>query len=431
MGAGWSRGIAAISLALAALLMLLVIVSAEDDDRAAPTAVSGVDEAKLPELARRMLPVITDVLAGQCPELPAVWVVAEVMAESSWRPHAWSNDSNGGAAGLYQINQHNWIAAGGQAWAGVPPGPTSDIYQPETQLRVGIPWVCANLRAVTIHLAATGKSTTPLDAMAVCHIAGCARVTRSATGIPVPGEAGCGATCVSLIHRYINNIHRYVREFSAPPAGQPPAPDQLAEARPAPSEVPNVPPVTDRPAGPGPFSARPAIAHGTSTVGGITTPALPAPPRPFTGPPGAGCTGKDPTSTGCLAPVTAWAMDQQVAAFGPLRAGPTLRDSLCWFAPPWNPAGDQARGLACDLYPGPASVFDGGAALDRGWRVANWLRSNAGALRVAYVVWQGRYWRPGTADQDGWGQPYDGGGVNDVRDPNGGDFDHVHVGFTS
>jgi hypothetical protein len=435
VGGGWSRGIVAIALVLAGLLTLLVISSAQDDDGSGPVAISGVDESKVPDLAKQMLPVINDVLSSQCPELPAAWVIAEVMAESSWHPQAWSNDSNGGAAGLYQINERNWISAGGRPWVGVPPGPTSDIYQPETQLRIDIPWVCANLRAVTTHLAATGKPTAPLDAMAVCHIAGCGRVTLSASGIPTPGEAGCGATCVSLIHRYINNIHRYVQEFSAPPVGQPPTPDQLALARPVPSaapEVPNLPPSTDQTAQPGQLDARPVIASGTSTVGGITTSALPGPPTPFTGPPGEGCTSKDPTGTdpaGCLTPTTAWALAQQVAAFGQLRGGPTLRDSTCWFAPVWNPTGDQALGRACDLYPGPASVFADGPALEQGWRVANWLRGNAGALRVAYVIWQGRYWRPGTADQDGWGVRYDGGGVNDVQDPNGGDFDHVHVGF--
>jgi hypothetical protein len=425
------RGFPAVALAvLAGLLGLLIATAAGDDDGTRPAYSSGVDESKIPPLARDMLPVVTDVLREQCPELPAVWVVAEVMAESSWRPHAWSNDRNGGAAGLYQINQRNWIAAGGRPWAGVPPGPASDIYVPETQLRVDIPWVCANLRAVSTHLAATGKPTTPLDAMAVCHIAGCGRVTLSATGIPRPGEAGCGAVCVGLIHRYLDNIHRYVAEFSAPPPRPPPAPFASPEPEPALAS--------------GPASSRPAQVAGTTTVGGITTPTPPPPPAPYAGPPGTACTVPDPsapavTSPGaapptvvtrgmaCVTTVVAWALHQQVTAFGPLRGGPTLRDTTCWSAPPRNPTGDQAQGRACDLYPGRASVRAAALALQHGWRLANWLRLNARPLHIAAVVWQSRSWRPGDPDLDGWGRPYADGGLDDV---NSGAYDHLHVTFT-
>jgi hypothetical protein len=431
-GAGWISGLTAVALVVAGLLTLLIIGSTGDDDGSLPsTDISGVNEAKIPQLARDMMPVINDVLSNQCPELPAVWVIAEVMAESGWHPQAWSNDGNGGAAGLYQLNQRNWISAGGRPWVGVPPGPTSDIYQPETQLRIDIPWVCANLRGVTGHLRDTHKPITPLDAMAVCHVAGCGRVTRSASGIPTPGEAGCGVTCVSLIHRYINNIHRYVQEFSAAAVEQPPTvPEQPALSPTTAPEAPIAPPAaaraTDRP---GQTDAQPATEGAALSVGGSTTSALPAAPAPYTGPGGGGCTVKDPTSNGCLTPTTWWALNQEVTAFGPFRGGPTLRDTTCWFAPAWNPNSDQAQGQACDLFPGPAGAFAAGPALARGWRVANWLRSYAGQLRVAYVIWQGRYWQPGTADQDGWGQPYNGGGVYDVQDPNGGNFDHVHVGF--
>jgi hypothetical protein len=216
-GGTFARSLGALTLGIAALLLLVIIGAAEDDDTGGPAA--GVNVSAVPELARSMLPVIDDVLRQQCPELPAVWVVAEVMAESGWNPHAWSSDSNGGAAGLYQLNQRNWLAAGGRPWGGSPPPTGAEVYQPETQLRVAIPWVCTNLRAVTGYLAATGKPTTPLDAMLVCHIAGCARVTESATGVPKPGEAGCGSTCVSLINRYLANVHRLVQRFSAPPTG--------------------------------------------------------------------------------------------------------------------------------------------------------------------------------------------------------------------
>ncbi|HWN34895.1 MAG TPA: transglycosylase SLT domain-containing protein, partial [Pseudonocardia sp.] len=127
--AGWMRGLGAIAVGMAALLTLLIMTAAGDD---AGPGLTGVDAGTIPALAQQMLPVIDDVVSHQCPELPPVWVVAEVMAESGWNPHAWSYDGNGGAAGLYQINQRNWVVAGGQPWASSPPPASSDIYQPET-----------------------------------------------------------------------------------------------------------------------------------------------------------------------------------------------------------------------------------------------------------------------------------------------------------
>ncbi|PXY17485.1 hypothetical protein BA062_37515 [Prauserella flavalba] len=61
--------------------------------------------------------------------------------------------------------------------------------------------------------------------------------------------------------------------------------------------------------------------------------------------------------------------------------------------------------------------------------MAAWLRVNAEALRVKYVIWQGRYWDPTTSDQEGWGERYTGGGVYNVADPTGGHYDHIHVSF--
>jgi Transglycosylase SLT domain len=432
---------------MAALLALLIMTAAGDD---AGPGLTGVDPAAVPALARQMLPVIDDVVRNQCPELPPVWVVAEVMAESGWNPHAWSNDSNGGAAGLYQINERNWVVAGGQPWASSPPPASSDIYQPETQLRVTIPWVCANLRAVTGHLRATGKPTSPLDAMLVCHIAGCGRVTGSATGVPRAGEAGCGGTCVGLIDRYLDHIHQFVTRFSAPvqppPLPQPPPP----AVQPAPGVQPVPDEVRAQSATQGPRAASQAQAAvqaagaeariapasiggpgglgGAVTVGGITTAALPAAPAAFLGP-RTGCTQHDPTTSGCLTAATRYGLDAEVAAFGDYHRGPSVSQASCWDAHAWNPSSDHAKGRACDLFPGAAGSFAQAAPLAQGWRVANWFRTNAAALHVSYVIWQGRYWDPSTGDQGGWGERYDGGGVYNVRDATGGHYDHVHVSF--
>src|ERR1700710_2721189 len=113
-GGPWVRMLSAVALGMAALMVLLVISAARDDDASHPE-LSGVDVTKIPKLARQMLPVINEVLDRQCPELPPVWVVAEVAAESGWNPRAHSADSNGGASGLYQMNDRNWAAASGRA----------------------------------------------------------------------------------------------------------------------------------------------------------------------------------------------------------------------------------------------------------------------------------------------------------------------------
>jgi hypothetical protein len=118
-----------------------------------------------------------------------------------------------------------------------------------------------------------------------------------------------------------------------------------------------------------------------------------------------------------------------VAAFGDPRAGPAISRASCWDAHPWNPSSDHATGRACDLFPTQPGSFTRGAAVERGWRVANWYRLHAAALHVRYLIWQGRYWDPRTGDQGGWGERYDGGGVYDVRTPTGGHYDHVHVSF--
>jgi hypothetical protein len=445
---GWERGLAAVAVAMAALLTLLIIAAAEDDTG---PGLTGVDPNKIPALAKRMLPVIDDVVRNECPELPPVWVVAEVMAESGWNPHAWSYDSNGGAAGLYQVNQRNWVVAGGQPWASSPPPSSADIYQPETQLRITIPWVCTNLRAVTGHLRDTGKPTTPLDAMLVCHVAGCGRVTGSTTGMPRPGEVGCGGTCVGLINRYLERIHQYVAQFSLPVEPPPvSAPTPVAPAAPAAPVVPApAPPGPDRPPAdpptPGPVPdiraeggalpvqaaavTLPGGTAGTVTVGGVTTAALPPAPAAFPGS-STGCTQPDPTSSGCLTAATRHGLAAEVAAFGDVRGGPTISRAGCWDAHAWNPGSDHAKGRACDLFPDRPGAVALGQALARGWRVANWYRTNAAALHVRYLIWQGRYWDPHIVDQSGWGERYDGGGVYDVTDPTGGHYDHLHVSFT-
>lgn len=103
----------------------------------------------------------------------------------------------------------------------------------------------------------------------------------------------------------------------------------------------------------------------------------------------------------------------------------------CWDPHPQNAHSDHPKGRACDFFPTNAGTFPTGTDLDNGWKLATWLRTNATALNVKYLIWQGRYWNPETADQNGWGVPYDGGGIYNPNDATGGHFDHIHLSCAS
>lgn len=370
---------------LPALVGLLLLGAAPEEEVASPS--SGVDPSRIPTLARESLPLVEELVAQQCPELPPVWVVAQVEAESGWDSAATSSDAPGGAAGLYQFDERNWIAAGGKPWAADPPGPGAEVTSAADHLRVAVPWICANLRAVTRHLEETGKPTPALDAMLVCHIAGCGRVTGSATGVPEAGEAGCGERCATLVRRYIDAVHGHLERFAAP-AAAPLDPSEDPAVAPGPAAVP------------------------AAWTGGAT-----------------GCDVDDPTGDGCLTGATQHGLESAAAAFGGWSEGPVIRSAGCWDAHAWNPRSDHPRGKACDLFATAPSRFAQGSELDAGWQVATWYRTNAEPLKVKYLIWQGRYWDPHVADQDGWGRRYTGGGVYDVRNATGGHYDHVHVSF--
>ncbi len=360
--------------ALVAVTGLLLLGAAPAPDGPEPT--TGVVADALPGPAREQLPLVTELSATQCPELPPVWLVAQVQVESGWD----AGLAGDGPAGLLQFGQPAWTAAGGEPWSGDVPAPGDDVLDPEQHLRVAVPWLCATLRAVTDHLEATGKTADPLDALLVCHVAGCGRVADSATGVPVAGEARCGTGCADAVRRYLEAVHAEVERFSA--AAEPAAPG----------------------------------------------PAPPAQPEPWTGG-STGCERSDPTGDGCVTGAALHGFEAAAAAFGGWRDGPVIRDAGCWDEHAWNPRSDHPRGRACDLFPGAPGAFAEGPELDAGWRVADWFRAHADALAVEYLIWQGRYWDAGVADDGGWGRRYTGGGVYDTRDATGGHYDHVHVSF--
>ena len=118
-----------------------------------------------------------------------------------------------------------------------------------------------------------------LDAMLVCHVAGCGRVTGSATGVPRAGEAGCDDRCAALVARYLDAVHGYVRRYSVP---RPTPPTPAGPARPSP---------------PGPSSHL-----------GRSLPRRFCEPAAWTG--GAtGCTRSDPTGGRCVTGATRHGLD--------------------------------------------------------------------------------------------------------------------------
>ena len=165
--------------------------------------------------------------------------------------------------------------------------------------------------------------------------------------------------------------------------------------------------------------------NATASAGPASINGLPGPTM-FTGP-SRGCTEPDPTTSGCLTPAMLHALGEIYRAFGTPGPGKPIRAASCWDRHAWNPTSDHPRGRACDLFPGRAGVFPAGKELQNGWTLATWLRANASALRVKYLIWQGRFWEPGRPDRGGWGVPYTGGGIYDPTDATGGHYDHIHV----
>jgi hypothetical protein len=138
----------------------------------------------------------------------------------------------------------------------------------------------------------------------------------------------------------------------------------------------------------------------------------------YTGGP-TGCVVPDPTGTGgCVTAATAWMLRQAQDAF------PDVPVS-CWDRHAWNPTSDHPLGRACDFTFGELGRFPDTDDVARGWAMAAWARANASALRITYVIWQGRIWTVSHA-RAGW-RAYTGGGVYDPSDPTGGHYDHVHI----
>ena len=260
--------------ALATIMVLMagvVSIGAIVATDATPTGGTGLAVDALPAAAAPLVDVL--VTAGTaCPQMPLARAAAHVTTESGWNPRAVNATS--GASGLVQFMGSTWPGYGpGGPWGSRPPA-DHPVFDPATHLDAAMTLFCAHLSAMEAHLATSGKPIDLLDAVAVCHVAGCSRVTASATGIPGPGDTaatGCGAGCIATIRAYLERINTLTDAYTAPDAGAPLVP-----------------------------------------VDG-----LPPPPRPYTGGPG-GCTVADPTTSGCVTPTTAWLYRQILDTAGSL-----------------------------------------------------------------------------------------------------------------
>lgn len=124
----------------------------------------------------------------------------------------------------------------------------------------------------------------------------------------------------------------------------------------------------------------------------------------------------DPTGTGgMVTPRTA-------AWVGLIRSAMAVPSMTCWDAHAWNPSSDHPRGRACDAMVG-SDARNSAAERELGNRIANWTVQTASRTGVHYVIWYGQIW---TARTGAW-RPYDGGGIYDPTDANGGHYNHVHV----
>jgi len=125
----------------------------------------------------------------------------------------------------------------------------------------------------------------------------------------------------------------------------------------------------------------------------------------------------DPTTDGQITERTAHVLAQVREQF------PTTAWS-CW-SPRVGDTSEHPLGRACDgTFGNSIGTAATGNALDLGWKVTNWLKANAQALGVEYLIWQGRIWSVARSSE-GW-RPYDGGGMHDPHSVTGGHFDHLH-----
>jgi len=126
----------------------------------------------------------------------------------------------------------------------------------------------------------------------------------------------------------------------------------------------------------------------------------------------------DPTSSGKITARMLHLYQQTLAAFPDTGWG-------CYSPRPGTKS-EHPLGRACDItFGNRIGQRPTPAQLDAGWKVTDWMKDNAEALGVEYLIWQGQIWSV-ARDAQGW-RPYNGGGMHDPASITGGHYDHLHV----
>ena len=332
------------------------------------TDVVGVNVDALPPLAQELLPMVESERLNACPEIPLIWLLAHVQAESSWNPRAYSS---AGAAGLLQFMPGTWTeAGGGDGWAsadwpgGRPPG-LGPAHAPAGRPAVDVRQPARDDRPHRGHRQARctsgGDGRVPHRGLLARHRLGL-RYPRRGGGWLRRGLRVRGAR----VHRHHPPLHR-----------------GLGRAR---------------------LAARLQRGGAAPPFNGGST----------------GCVVPDPTGTGgCVTAATAWMLTQSQAAFPDIPVA-------CYRPATW---GEHGLGRACDFVIGRIGAYPGPGLTQRGWQFARWLQDNAAPLNIQYLIWQGRIWSV-ARNAEGW-RVYNGaGGLVDTTEPTGGHYDHVHVSVT-
>nr|WP_246086986.1 peptidoglycan DD-metalloendopeptidase family protein [Nocardioides humi] len=158
---------------------------------------------------------------------------------------------------------------------------------------------------------------------------------------------------------------------------------------------------------------------GSSTTGCDSTglaPGIGVVPTPVDGDPNRMV--DDPTSTG---QITARLLNLYI------QASAAFPDTgwACWSERPGTTS-EHPLGRACDITFGNAiGHYPTPAQLEAGWALTDWMKNNAEALGVEYLIWQGKVWSVARSGE-GW-RPYNGGGAHDPDNVTGGHYDHLHV----
>jgi phage shock protein A len=123
-----------------------------------------------------------------------------------------------------------------------------------------------------------------------------------------------------------------------------------------------------------------------------------------------GCSGKDPTTSGCMSP-------RMLNAYNEARRAGFTHYTSCYRG---GGGGDHPLGKACDFSSNKSTFVNAratGADKTYGDNLAAWCVANAKNLGVKYVIWYKRIWQPGS----GW-RSYGGDGT-----PAGDHYNHVHL----